>query len=71
MPAQITNDEFWSRYFFKVNLLKEENKKRVKLLERASNQVNQDNEHETLDWDEDEEEGSNNFEKKKQIKLIS
>ena len=64
MPAQITNDEFWSRYFFKVNLLKKENKKRVKLLERASNQVNQDNEHETLDWDEDEEEGSNNFEKK-------
>ena len=58
VPAQITNDEFWSRYFFKVNMLAEENKKRVKLLERASNQVNPDTEQEAFDWEEDDEESA-------------
>ena len=34
----------------------EENKKRVKLLERASNQANkEENEQEGFDWDDDEE----------------
>ena len=36
--------------------MQEENKKRVKLLERASNQVNkEDNEQEGFDWEDDEE----------------
>lgn len=54
VPSQLTNDDFWSRYFYRVYLLEEENKKRVKLLERADNQVVKDNEQDTLDWDEDE-----------------
>jgi hypothetical protein len=36
VPAQISNNDFWSRYFFKVNQLEEEHRKRVKLLERVS-----------------------------------
>lgn len=53
VPAQLTNEEFWSRYFYKVNLLQEENKKRVKLLERAGNQEN--NEQEEFDWEDEDE----------------
>jgi hypothetical protein len=58
VPVQISNVEFWSRYFFKVNQLEEEHKKRIKLLERASKEEeglkNDDSQQESLDWDDDE-----------------
>lgn len=35
VPAQISNNQFWSRFFFKVSQLEEDYKIRVKVLERA------------------------------------
>lgn len=52
VPAQISNDQFWCRYFFKTNLFEEEQKKRIKLLERVTVNAN-DEEEETINWDED------------------
>lgn len=65
VPAQISNNLFWARYFYKVNQLEEENKKRVKLLERATESTNESsgglntnsmNRDEVNDWGEDFEE---------------
>ena len=52
VPAQISNQQFWSRYFFKVTQLDEEHKKRIKLLERASNKPH--DETNVLDWENEE-----------------
>lgn len=53
VPAQISNIQFWSRYFFKVNQLEEEHKKRVKIIEKATTEA--ENEHKDSDWDDDDE----------------
>lgn len=39
VPAQMSNNQFWSRYFFKFNQLEEDYKKRVQLLEKANKTV--------------------------------
>ncbi|CAF0746201.1 unnamed protein product [Brachionus calyciflorus] len=52
VPAQISNIQFWSRYFFKVNQLEEEHKKRVKLIEKAT--IDAQSEQKEIDWDDDE-----------------
>lgn len=57
VPAQISNDQFWCRYFFKTNLFEEEQKKRIKLLERVKDM---NNEEETLNWEEDEDDDTIN-----------
>jgi hypothetical protein len=36
VPAQLSNNLFWARYFFKVSQLEEEHRKRVKLIERVT-----------------------------------
>ena len=51
VPAKVSNAQFWGRYFFKVNQLEEDHKKRAKLIERADEVISQ--EKETTDWDED------------------
>jgi hypothetical protein len=57
VPAQISNNIFWARYFFKVSQLEEEHRKRVKFLERAV--VATDGEQEAAeaeqDWGSDDE----------------
>ena len=58
MPAQMSNVQFWSRYFFKVNHLEEEHRRRVKLLERANDDSNKNEVEEAFDWDEEDEEAS-------------
>jgi hypothetical protein len=60
VPAQISNNQFWSRYFFKVNQLEEEHKKRVKLLERAINDTQNEDKKDELDWDEEEDNNETN-----------
>lgn len=59
VPAQISNDEFWCRYFFKTNLFEEEQKKRIKLLERVTKETNNTEEEEAINWDEDEDDEEN------------
>lgn len=58
VPAQISNDQFWCRYFFKANVFEEEHRKRIKLLERVKDVASkeQDAEEGAADWDEDEDE---------------
>jgi hypothetical protein len=59
VPAQISNEQFWSRYFYRINQLDEEHKKRLKLLERVVNKdSNNDDQQQTTatDWDDQEEE---------------
>lgn len=61
VPAQISNDQFWCRYFFKANVFEEEHRKRIKLLERvkdatAANKEEQEDKEGAADWDEDENE---------------
>jgi hypothetical protein len=60
VPAQLSNNQFWSRYFYKVAQLDEEHRKRMKLLERVaeSNTSNlTDNaankQSENLDWEDE------------------
>lgn len=48
VPAVVSNEGFWCRYFWKSNLFEEEQKKRIKLLERV------DQVEESVDWEEDE-----------------
>ncbi len=62
VPAQISNNQFWSRYFFKVNQLEEEHKRRVKLLERAINDTPNEDKKDELDWDEEEDNNTNDNE---------
>jgi hypothetical protein len=62
VPAQISNNQFWSRYFFKVNQLEEEHKRRVKLLERAINDTPNEDKNDELDWDEEEDNNTNDNE---------
>lgn len=59
VPAQISNETFWSRYFFRVSQLEKENEKRIKLLERTSASEKKQDEEDTLNWDDDEEEENN------------
>lgn len=49
VPAQMSNDQFWSRYFFKYNQLEEDYKKRLQLLEKASK--TETSNEETNDWE--------------------
>ena len=53
-PAQVSNVQFGLRYFYKVNQLEEERKKRLKLLERASSEAQPTQENKN-DWDDEEE----------------
>jgi len=51
VPAQISNIQFWSRYYFKVKQLEEEHKSRLKLLEKAENDTEVAKDKlEDLDW---------------------
>jgi len=57
VPAQMSNNQFWSRYFFKVNQLEEDYKKRVQLLEKASRTTTMEatsNKEESNDWEDDD-----------------
>lgn len=58
VPAQMSNNLFWSRYFFKVNQLEEEHRKRVKLIERATSTSNANSsstqQQDHLDWGDDD-----------------
>lgn len=57
VPAQTSNDQFWCRYFFRTNLFEEEQKKRIKLLERVTKEArSSEAEEEAVNWDEDVEE---------------
>lgn len=59
VPAQISNEQFWSRYFYRINQLDEEHKKRLKLLERVANKDSSNNDQQqttATDWDDQEEE---------------
>lgn len=57
VPQQVTNALFWARYFFKVNMLEEDHKKRLKLIARGSNDpATIKDEDAALDWDDDNEE---------------
>lgn len=50
----MSNNQFWSRYFFKVNQLEEDYKKRVQLLEKASRTTTMEatsNKEESNDWE--------------------
>jgi hypothetical protein len=47
----VSNKDFWSRYFYKVKQLENEEKKRVDLIERATSKVANDDD---LSWDEDD-----------------
>ena len=53
VPAQMSNNQFWSRYFFKYNQLEEDYNKRVKLLEKASKPMEEtsSNKEDTNDWE--------------------
>jgi hypothetical protein len=72
VPAQLSNDQFWSRYFYKVTQLDQENRKRIMLIERAAaaaelnaNGMTDDatcKQSESLDW------GDENGKKKKKKK---
>lgn len=65
VPAQISNKEFWSRYFFKAKLIEDENRKRTNLIEKATSQVNE-NSYEKMSWDEDGEEEWSKIDKKEE-----
>ncbi|RNA13928.1 BSD domain-containing 1 [Brachionus plicatilis] len=52
VPANLSNVEFWARYFFRLNLLNEEHMKRIKLIEKADSEIH--NEKGT-DWDDEDE----------------
>lgn len=52
VPASVSNKEFWSRYFFRVNLIEEEFERRNKLIEKATNSKTL--EDSKLNWDEEE-----------------
>ena len=54
VPAQLSNEQFWCRYFFKVNNFEEEHIKRIKLLERVTD-VSKLNSEPTLDWEDENE----------------
>ena len=64
VPAHMSNTQFWARYFFRLALLDEEHKKRVKLLERAVSAYNSSgrpadakaDEDASFDWDEKDDE---------------
>lgn len=58
VPAQLSNDQFWCRYFFKVNSFEEEHIKRIKLLERVTD-VTKLNSEPTLDWEDENEDETN------------
>lgn len=50
----MSNNQFWSRYFFKVNQLEEDYKKRVQLLEKAGRTTTMEatsNKEESNDWE--------------------
>lgn len=53
VPAQLSNDQFWCRYFYRINIFEEEQKKRIKLLERVKEATNMTTD-ETVNWDEDD-----------------
>ena len=49
VPSIITNELFWSRYFFKVQLAEQENEKRNKLLAKAAH--SEIKSEENITWD--------------------
>jgi hypothetical protein len=56
VPSQVTNIQFWSRYFYKVNILEEDHKKRLKLIERAVKETSNDasaNDQNELTWEDE------------------
>lgn len=55
VPAQLSNEQFWCRYFYRINIFEEEQRKRIKLLERVKDANNLTSD-EAVDWDEDDSE---------------
>lgn len=56
VPAQVSNETFWCRYFYRTSLFEEEQKKRIKLLERVKEATTTVKEEEGAEWDDDEDE---------------
>jgi hypothetical protein len=56
VPAQTTHAEFWSRYYFRLHLIDEEEERRARLLRRAheicSETTETTTENKSNDWDE-------------------
>jgi hypothetical protein len=52
VPANVSNKDFWSRYFYRVKLIEEEFERRNKLIEKATN--SKASEEAKLNWDEEE-----------------
>lgn len=49
VPASTTHSDFWSRYYFRMYQLDEDETRRINLLKRAEEICNEQNSH---DWDE-------------------
>ena len=49
VPAYTSHSDFWSRYYFRLNQLDENEAKRLNLLKRAHQICNETND---IDWDE-------------------
>lgn len=47
MPASLTNIEFWGRYYFKLKILKEEQVRRLKLIDKVNSEMTNEKE---VDW---------------------
>ena len=54
VPAQVSNEVFWSRYFFRASGLEEEHGRRMRLLERVGEGVGPLALGEEAEWGEDE-----------------
>ncbi len=56
VPGQVSNEVFWCRYFYRMSLFEEEQKKRIKLLERVkeANLSTDVAEEEGTGWDDED-----------------
>lgn len=57
VPARLSNEQFWCRYFFRINIFEEEQRKRIKLLERVKDNSSLITE-ESIDWEDDTEDNN-------------
>ncbi|XP_033645052.1 BSD domain-containing protein 1-like [Asterias rubens] len=61
VPAVVSNADFWGRYFYKVDQLKQDEARRAALMERADMTSSQTLDDEELQWDDDEDDSSVSF----------
>ncbi|CAF0765356.1 unnamed protein product [Didymodactylos carnosus] len=55
VPAKTTHTDFWTRYFYCVYQIEEDEIRRLNNLKRAQKMINEENKNDEADWDEDEE----------------